>query len=442
MVDGPRGGLAAAVDPVADRGVRLVEPRGDVVRVMHDVHDAGVDQPDVVELVPPEQDGRECRGAEDEAPDLARALLPEDAVSVVRDYLAETTTGFGPFYLHRLVHLARLAVRGRLLGAVDGHEGHGDDDHRYGYQRTDVMEAGICADGCVHSYYQQDVNWTHPVPYAEPPEDSDERASSLPLPWYFPAWAGHDVSVLEKWLAWAINVIPLKRHKYKDHRREYKAGMMSTRLTRRMIVLVYGLISPHPPIIVPEIGGDDTKRVRKTTKALDAAAHDFARTRPEELIIISPHEDHGFEVPLYYLRPYLPEKTGVQEILVTHDSYEYYFEYGKQVGVSLRGSRKRYGIVASGDLSHVLKADGPYGFNSFGPPLDEAIVAAVRGRDANGLLGLDPEMLEQGAECGLRSILFLLGAFDGMKVRVEVPSYEGPFGVGYMVATFEPEESK
>jgi AmmeMemoRadiSam system protein A len=43
--------------------------------------------------------------------------------------------------------------------------------------------------------------------------------------------------------------------------------------------------------------------------------------------------------------------------------------------------------------------------------------------------------LEHGADFGLRSILFLLGALAGVDASAKVKSYEGPFGVGYMVAT-------
>jgi AmmeMemoRadiSam system protein B len=202
-------------------------------------------------------------------------------------------------------------------------------------------------------------------------------------------------------------------------------------------VLVFGLISPHPPIILPEVGGDELPKVKKTIDALKAAASELAAAKPEELIIISPHEGHGFEVPERFLREALPDDMPVEEILVTENSYQYYFDYGKEVGVRVRAEETRYAIVASGDLSHVLKDGGPYGFNAAGPVLDELIVAAVRERDVQALLEIDPATLEGGAECGLRSVLFLLGALESMDVRAEVLSYEGPFGVGYMVATFE-----
>ena len=56
------------------------------------------------------------------------------------------------------------------------------------------------------------------------------------------------------------------------------------------------------------------------------------------------------------------------------------------------------------------------------------------------LLNIDQEILEHGAECGLRSILFLFGVFEMIDFSSKVLSYEAPFGVGYMVALFYKKE--
>jgi aromatic ring-opening dioxygenase LigB subunit len=46
-------------------------------------------------------------------------------------------------------------------------------------------------------------------------------------------------------------------------------------------------------------------------------------------------------------------------------------------------------------------------------------------------------LVQSAGECGLRSIVILMGALDGLKVKPEILSYEGPFGVGYLVASLE-----
>ncbi len=201
-------------------------------------------------------------------------------------------------------------------------------------------------------------------------------------------------------------------------------------------MLVFGVISPHPPIIIPEIGGKETEKVKKTIEALDLAAAQLAKEKPDKLLIISPHSEHGYQVPLYFLAQGLSPETEVEKILVTNPSYDYYFELGKQYGEKIDKSGKRIAVIASADLSHVLKADGPYGYDPAGPKLDELIVTAIREKNVKSLLEMNDEILQNGAECGLRSILFLFGVFAGKEYSTKVLSYEGPFGVGYMVAVF------
>lgn len=202
-------------------------------------------------------------------------------------------------------------------------------------------------------------------------------------------------------------------------------------------MLVYGIISPHPPIIIPEIGGKEIGKVRKTIAALEKAAEGLTTAQPEKIIIISPHAEHGFQVPLYYLGKKLGD-IEIEEILVTNPSYDYYYNLGKDYGRKITESKERVAIIASGDLSHVLKSGGPYDYDPTGPKLDKIIVEAVRINDVSRLLHIDTETLVMGAECGLRSILFLFGVFEGVKYDTKILSYEGPFGVGYMVAEFKP----
>ena len=46
-------------------------------------------------------------------------------------------------------------------------------------------------------------------------------------------------------------------------------------------------------------------------------------------------------------------------------------------------------------------------------------------------------MRERAAECGYKSLIVLAGCYDRQDVESKLLSYEGPFGVGYAVATFE-----
>lgn len=206
-------------------------------------------------------------------------------------------------------------------------------------------------------------------------------------------------------------------------------------------MLCFGVLAPHAPILLPEIGGAETQKVKETVRALEKARGRLAKHDPDKVIIISPHTQHGFYVPWYFLGSAL-KNPEVEEILVTNPSYNYYCDLGKSYAKKMASSPQKTAIIASGDLSHVLKEDGPYGFNPAGPKLDKIICEAIQNRDLKTLLNLDSDLLDQGAECGLRSLIFLMSAFEGQKYQTELLSYEGPFGVGYCVATFEAKEEK
>lgn len=103
---------------------------------------------------------------------------------------------------------------------------------------------------------------------------------------------------------------------------------------------------------------------------------------------------------------------------------------------SILGERVVY--VASGDLSHKLLEEGPYGFAPEGPVFDRQTCAAFETGDFLSLLTVDHSLSERAAECGLRSFQMMAGALDRTAVTPELLSYEGPFGVGYGVAAFMP----
>lgn len=99
---------------------------------------------------------------------------------------------------------------------------------------------------------------------------------------------------------------------------------------------------------------------------------------------------------------------------------------------------RRVAYVASGDLSHKLAADGPYGYAPDGPVFDELACRALGSGAFLDLLTADPGLCERAAECGLRSFQIMAGALDRTPVAAELLSHEGPFGVGYGVAVLTP----
>ena len=201
--------------------------------------------------------------------------------------------------------------------------------------------------------------------------------------------------------------------------------------------IVFAAISPHPPIILPSVGSEeDHLQVKKTIESLYSLGEKFKETKPDSIIISSPHPDWGFNVPLFFLAKDF--KGEIKTSLIGLESPTFYFEQGKKVSGGLSSANKKVALIASGDMSHCLKEDGPYGFNPDGPKFDKALIEALKKKDIEKILKLD-NLYPEAGECGLRSFCFLLGILEqsGIKYQPEILSYEGPFGVGYLVANFK-----
>lgn len=268
-------------------------------------------------------------------------------------------------------------------------------------------------------------------------------------------------------------------------------------------MLVFASICPHPPILVPEIGGPEVNKIKKTKKAMEDLAEILARKNPETLIFISPHGliipsrinicgveklkgnlgyfgayevefdykndlelatfidqqankegiqtllydtggdsyelDHGIMVPLYFLRKKLKGKIKLVPIAYSLQDRNTHFRFGQIISslITHNSLLNRIAIIASGDLSHRLIPSAPAGYSPLGQKFDKKLIELIKNNNIKGILEMDENFVEEAGECGYRSILILLGLLDSLKYKPNVLSYEGPFGVGYLVANFE-----
>ena len=203
--------------------------------------------------------------------------------------------------------------------------------------------------------------------------------------------------------------------------------------------IIFACISPHPPIILPSVGSpEDREKVKNTILALEKLGKELKEKNPDEIIISAPHPDWGFNVPLFFLAKDF--KGEIQTYLIGFGEPKFYFEKGKGVykSISQRSNSQKVALIASGDMSHCLKEEGPYGFHPDGPEFDKALIDNLTRKDLVKILKLN-EMYPEAGECGLRSFCFLLGILEASRIswQPEILSYEGPFGVGYLVANFK-----
>ena len=262
--------------------------------------------------------------------------------------------------------------------------------------------------------------------------------------------------------------------------------------------LVGAFIVPHPPLIIPEIGKGEEKKVSNTINSFREVAKRIASLKPDTIILTSPHSimysdyfhispgkfakgnfggfgaknvgflveydeefvealeasaeregleagtlgekdaalDHGTMVPLYFINEVLQDYKLVR-IGLSGLSLPDHYHLGKCIAKTAEKLNRRIVFVASGDLSHKLKENGPYGFSEEGVRFDKEVTEAMSEGDFLRFLEFTPDFCESAAECGLRSFIIMSGALSGKAVTSELISYEGTFGVGYAVCEFK-----
>ncbi|HEY3374133.1 MAG TPA: AmmeMemoRadiSam system protein A [Candidatus Aquicultor sp.] len=146
--------------------------------------------------------------------------------------------------------------------------------------------------------------------------------------------------------------------------------------------------------------------------------------------------DHGVLVPLYYLRQAID--MPIVSLSISLGEFDEHYTLGMAVQQATDATKRRIAFVASGDLSHRLQPGAPASYNPRGVDFDAKIEAIFDTGYFDELKTLDPSLIRDAGECGLRSIYALAGVCNELNVRTKVLSYEGPFGVGYLVAEVYP----
>lgn len=149
--------------------------------------------------------------------------------------------------------------------------------------------------------------------------------------------------------------------------------------------------------------------------------------------------DHGVLVPLSFFDSAWVSRVKLVVIPLSCLPLEELYQFGKAVQEAVVDINRSVAVIASGDLSHCLKPGAPAPYDPRGEEFDRKIVELIDQGAVREFFELDPVLLEKAAECGFRSLIMLLGALDGLDFESKVHSYQGPFGVGYGVASFHPK---
>ncbi|MGI6216662.1 MAG: AmmeMemoRadiSam system protein A [Coriobacteriales bacterium] len=262
--------------------------------------------------------------------------------------------------------------------------------------------------------------------------------------------------------------------------------------------IVGAFVLPHPPLAIPDVGRGQEREIPATIEGYNKVGKRVAELAPETIVVISPHAimysdyihispgksargdmgqfrcphvsiekeydvefvkrlaeeaseaglsagtegdrkpklDHGTILPLYYVEKYYKDYKLVRCSLSGLPLIDHY-EFGTYIGKVAEELERRTVVIASGDLSHRLREDGPYGFNPEGPKFDERITHDIDTGNFGDLLEFDENFCEEAGECGHRSFIEMAGSLDGKAVSPKLLSYEGIFGVGYATAIIE-----
>lgn len=180
---------------------------------------------------------------------------------------------------------------------------------------------------------------------------------------------------------------------------------------------------PHPPLIIPEVGGGRQKTIQKTVEAYRKVAEHIGDLKPDVLVIATPHGpsyedcftlqaggrasgsfadfgapqvrmevrcdgdlagrisrlagreglpalasqddhaalDHGTLIPLYFIKARGLD-IPVVRVSVSGLSSELHRNLGRCIALAAEELGRSFVFIASGDLSHKLSKEGPYGF--------------------------------------------------------------------------------
>lgn len=254
---------------------------------------------------------------------------------------------------------------------------------------------------------------------------------------------------------------------------------------------LWAALTPHPPIIVPGVGGGREKEAAVTLEGIAGVMERVSERKPEAILLLSPHQpyalgafalnctpvvsgglvmygardasfelrtpqskvdalaeflgaddvpvsmvtspdldrDQGSSVPLYFLKNAYGELPDV--VLSSPIGLDRASSFKLGEVLSKFDDERAWGLLASGDLSHRLKPGAPAGYSPMGEKFDAAIVESLKKADPSPILELPRRLIEDAGECGMRSVLAMLGMVSALGGKIDVLSYEGPYGVGY-----------
>ena len=257
-------------------------------------------------------------------------------------------------------------------------------------------------------------------------------------------------------------------------------------------------IVPHPPLAIPEIGKGRESTISKTIVSFETIGKAIADLKPETILFISPHAesysdyfqiadgevamgsfadykapsvnfrlfydkplveaicaaskevsfpagiksgqelylDHGTMVPLYFINKFYRDFKAVR-VGLSGLSLSDHYRFGQLISEAIEKTGRKVVVVASGDLSHTLKKEGPYGYREAGEVYDKQILKILSNANFGELLSFNRDTLREAEECGHRAFSVMAGVLDRLSLKPTLLSYEETTGIGYAALEYK-----
>ncbi len=258
-------------------------------------------------------------------------------------------------------------------------------------------------------------------------------------------------------------------------------------------MLVFSAITPHPPILIPTIGQENTKKLKKTSQAMRDLAEEFYAASPEVVILIASHEnlldkaftlntspeyhvnfkefgdleteltfsgdiglshqikesvetkiplqmfnqqnlEHSYGVPLYFLQPaeeLIHPKSSIKNIKII------------PLGCSNLNNSQHFefgqalaNLIYKSDKRIAIIASANLA-DSSAKNFDQELINSLKQKNHSEIIKTHLPENDSDISTGLKSILILLGILSEQNYTLQILSYENPLGTGYLVCNFD-----
>ncbi len=254
--------------------------------------------------------------------------------------------------------------------------------------------------------------------------------------------------------------------------------------------LVFAGITPHSPLLIPDIGKEQIEKLQDTVTALNSMEQDLYIAKPDILFILSAHGsffedaftvnggasiqsnfekfgdlstrrewtsapnfaaqishearihdipvrvvnqtqvDHGVSVPLFYLTNHMPN-TKILTIGYSDLDAKTHLNFGALLKEVIMSSDRRVAVIASGDLSYVTEDKHNQDAAKI---FDTSLIDVLQTHNTVGITKLDHDVCNESGECIYLSALILMGILQNMNYTFKQYAYEKHFGISYLTA--------